>query len=236
MRLVVPWKYGFKGIKSIVKISLVAERAADELEPVTAPREYGFYANVNPDHPHPRWSQATEQRIGESGRRRDADVQRLRGAGGAPVQRDGSACRLLTSLRRHPRRVMRPPSSTSASGGGWSSSTPRSPLRFSAGTPGTTSSARTRSSTSSTPRGSSGCSSSRSPWWSRRCGASPLGRSSSRSVARSGSPGSSTCARTSPSSSSSTAPPACRRRSTRSSCAATCRSAPPRSSCWCRWR
>jgi sulfoxide reductase catalytic subunit YedY len=68
VRLVIPWKYGFKGIKSIVKISLVAD------QPVTswnryAPQEYGFYANVNPNHAHPRWSQATEQRIGENGRR-----------------------------------------------------------------------------------------------------------------------------------------------------------------------
>ena len=68
VRIVIPWKYGFKGIKSIVKISLVAE------QPVTswnryAPDEYGFYANVNPNHAHPRWSQATEQRIGEDGRR-----------------------------------------------------------------------------------------------------------------------------------------------------------------------
>jgi sulfoxide reductase catalytic subunit YedY len=68
VKLVVPWKYGFKGIKSIVKITLVADRP-----PTTwnkrAPREYGFYANVNPMHDHPRWSQATEDRIGE-GRRR----------------------------------------------------------------------------------------------------------------------------------------------------------------------
>jgi sulfoxide reductase catalytic subunit YedY len=69
VRLVVPWKYGFKGIKSIVKITLT------DTEPPTtwnqaAPDEYGFYANVNPNVPHPRWSQATEQRIGESGRRR----------------------------------------------------------------------------------------------------------------------------------------------------------------------
>jgi sulfoxide reductase catalytic subunit YedY len=69
IRLVVPWKYGFKGIKSIVKISLVAN------EPRTtwssyAPSEYGFYANVNPHVDHPRWSQGTEQRIGEYFRRR----------------------------------------------------------------------------------------------------------------------------------------------------------------------
>lgn len=68
IRLVVPWKYGFKGIKSIVKITLT------DSEPPTswnrfAPDEYGFLANVNPQVPHPRWSQATEQRIGETGRR-----------------------------------------------------------------------------------------------------------------------------------------------------------------------
>jgi sulfoxide reductase catalytic subunit YedY len=67
VRLVVPWKYGFKSIKSIVKIDLVKEM------PVTAwaaasPSEYGFYANVNPQVPHPRWSQASERRIGD-GRR-----------------------------------------------------------------------------------------------------------------------------------------------------------------------
>ena len=69
VRLVVPWKYGFKGIKSIVKISLVAARPTNTWNR-EAPDEYGFYANVNPGHAHPRWSQATEQRIGESGRRK----------------------------------------------------------------------------------------------------------------------------------------------------------------------
>jgi len=68
VRLVTPWKYGFKGIKSIVKITLTAM-----LPPTTwnldSPQEYGFYGNVNPRHDHPRWSQATEQRIGETGRR-----------------------------------------------------------------------------------------------------------------------------------------------------------------------
>jgi sulfoxide reductase catalytic subunit YedY len=68
VRLVIPWKYGFKGIKSIVKISLVAEQPPTSWNRY-APEEYGFYANVNPNHPHPRWSQATEQRIGEDGRR-----------------------------------------------------------------------------------------------------------------------------------------------------------------------
>ena len=69
IRLVVPWKYGFKSIKSIVKISLVDEMPTS-LWMSTAPREYGFYANVNPEVPHPRWSQATERRIGELGRRK----------------------------------------------------------------------------------------------------------------------------------------------------------------------
>ncbi len=68
MRLVVPWKYGFKGIKSIVKIRLVSERPATTWN-TSAPHEYGFFSNVNPTVDHPRWSQATEQRIGESGRR-----------------------------------------------------------------------------------------------------------------------------------------------------------------------
>ena len=68
LRLVVPWKYGFKGIKSIVRISLLADRPPTTWN-AAAPGEYGFYANVNPRVDHPRWSQATEQRIGESGRR-----------------------------------------------------------------------------------------------------------------------------------------------------------------------
>jgi sulfoxide reductase catalytic subunit YedY len=68
VRLVVPWKYGFKGIKSIVRIMLVAEQPSTSWNRY-APKEYGFYANVNPAVDHPRWSQATEQRIGESGRR-----------------------------------------------------------------------------------------------------------------------------------------------------------------------
>ncbi len=68
IRLVVPWKYGFKSIKSIVKIDLVAEMPTS-LWMAAAPQEYGFYANVNPNVDHPRWSQATERRIGELGRR-----------------------------------------------------------------------------------------------------------------------------------------------------------------------
>lgn len=65
LRLVVPWKYGFKSIKSIVRISLVAERPKTTWESM-APDEYGFYANVNPQVDHPRWSQATERRLPNS--------------------------------------------------------------------------------------------------------------------------------------------------------------------------
>jgi sulfoxide reductase catalytic subunit YedY len=66
VRLVVPWKYGFKGIKSIVRISLVEEQPQTTWKNSNA-KEYGFYSNVNPAVDHPRWSQATEQRIGEGG-------------------------------------------------------------------------------------------------------------------------------------------------------------------------
>jgi sulfoxide reductase catalytic subunit YedY len=69
LRLVVPWKYGFKSIKSIVKIDLVEEMPTS-LWMDAAPHEYGFYANVNPDVDHPRWSQSSERRIGEIGRRK----------------------------------------------------------------------------------------------------------------------------------------------------------------------
>jgi sulfoxide reductase catalytic subunit YedY len=68
IRLVVPWKYGFKSSKSLVRITLV-ENQPPTLWNTVAPQEYGFFANVNPGVDHPRWSQATERRIGESGRR-----------------------------------------------------------------------------------------------------------------------------------------------------------------------
>jgi sulfoxide reductase catalytic subunit YedY len=68
IRLVVPWKYGFKSIKSIVKIELTAEQPSTLWNSIGA-NEYGFYSNVNPERPHPRWSQATERRIGEFARR-----------------------------------------------------------------------------------------------------------------------------------------------------------------------
>ncbi|MCX7888798.1 MAG: protein-methionine-sulfoxide reductase catalytic subunit MsrP [Rhodobacteraceae bacterium] len=63
IRLVVPWKYGFKSIKAIVRISLVADQPPTTWN-MMAPQEYGFYSNVNPEVDHPRWSQATERRIG----------------------------------------------------------------------------------------------------------------------------------------------------------------------------
>lgn len=62
LRLVVPWKYGFKGIKSIVKIQFTDQQPVNSWQAI-APNEYGFYANVNPEVDHPRWSQATERRI-----------------------------------------------------------------------------------------------------------------------------------------------------------------------------
>jgi methionine sulfoxide reductase catalytic subunit len=69
LRLVVPWKYGFKSIKTIVRIVLGAERPVSSWE-AQNPREYGFYANVNPEVRHPRWLQMTERRFGEERRRR----------------------------------------------------------------------------------------------------------------------------------------------------------------------
>jgi sulfoxide reductase catalytic subunit YedY len=69
LRLVVPWKYGFKSIKSIVKIRLVEQQPVSSWE-LSAPQEYGFYSNVNPEVSHPRWSQARERRIGELSKRK----------------------------------------------------------------------------------------------------------------------------------------------------------------------
>ena len=68
LRLVIPWKYGFKGGKSIVRIRFTERQPATTWN-VAAPDEYGFYANVNPEVDHPRWSQARERRIGEFQRR-----------------------------------------------------------------------------------------------------------------------------------------------------------------------
>jgi sulfoxide reductase catalytic subunit YedY len=68
IRLVIPWKYGFKSIKAIIKIELTDKQPESFWNDI-APNEYGFYSNVNPNVDHPRWSQATERRIGELGRR-----------------------------------------------------------------------------------------------------------------------------------------------------------------------
>jgi sulfoxide reductase catalytic subunit YedY len=64
VRLVIPWKYGFKSIKSIVKIRFVKDQPPTTWN-LYASNEYGFYSNVNPNVDHPRWSQATERRLGE---------------------------------------------------------------------------------------------------------------------------------------------------------------------------
>ncbi len=69
IRLVVPWKYGFKSIKALVKIKLV-EKQPPTTWNISNAREYGFYSNVNPEVDHPRWSQATERRLGEFSRRK----------------------------------------------------------------------------------------------------------------------------------------------------------------------
>jgi sulfoxide reductase catalytic subunit YedY len=69
VRVVIPWKYGFKSGKSIVRIRLASEQPKTTWEKA-APSEYGFYSNVNPAVDHPRWSQATERRIGEFRRRK----------------------------------------------------------------------------------------------------------------------------------------------------------------------
>jgi sulfoxide reductase catalytic subunit YedY len=66
VRVVIPWKYGFKSAKSIVKIRFTRDQPKTAWNK-SAPSEYGFYSNVNPEVDHPRWSQATERRIGEDG-------------------------------------------------------------------------------------------------------------------------------------------------------------------------
>jgi len=68
LRLAVPWKYGFKSIKAITRIRLV-ESAPQTTWVQAAPTEYGFYGNVNPEVPHPRWSQRREVRVGENSKR-----------------------------------------------------------------------------------------------------------------------------------------------------------------------
>ena len=97
IRLVIPWKYGFKSAKSLVRIRLTAD------EPKTAwnkaaPQEYGFYSNVNPEVDHPRWSQATERRIGEF-RRRETLMFNGYAPGGGALRGDGSQEAVLVTRR-----------------------------------------------------------------------------------------------------------------------------------------
>ncbi len=117
IRLVVPWKYGFKGIKSINRIRFVENQPRNTWQ-IMAPQEYGFYANVNPTVDHPRWSQARETPAAElRPQPQDGDVQRIHRAGRVYVQGHGSAQKLLKPitvvkvllLRRgaHPRRGAR---------------------------------------------------------------------------------------------------------------------------------
>ena len=97
LRLIVPWKYGFKSVKSIVKIRFT-ERQPRTAWNIAAPDEYGFYANVNPKVDHPRWSQATERRLGALALRPaqpDSSLQWIRQRGGRSLQRHGSAALLL---------------------------------------------------------------------------------------------------------------------------------------------
>ena len=97
IRLVVPWKYGFKGIKSIVKIRLTEKQPATSWN-ISAPSEYGFYANVNPDVDHPALepgARAPDRRVPEA---QDAALQRLRQRGGRPVQGHGPAQVLLADV------------------------------------------------------------------------------------------------------------------------------------------
>ena len=76
LRLVAPWKYGFKNVKSIVSIEFTEKRPVSFWEKLNAD-EYGFWANVNPQVPHPRWSQATEKPLGTERPRADPALQRL---------------------------------------------------------------------------------------------------------------------------------------------------------------
>ncbi len=106
VRMVVPWKYGFKSGKWIVKIRFIDKEPGTAWNKAAA-QEYGFYSNVNPNVDHPRWSQATERRIGDGGgcspSAQDPDVQRLRGPGRPALRRHGPQEELLKALRDSPR-------------------------------------------------------------------------------------------------------------------------------------
>ena len=89
LRLVAPWKYGFKNVKSIVSIEFTDKRPVSFWEKLQA-SEYGFWANVNPQVPHPRWSQATEKPLGSDAAHPDPALQRLRRVRGRAVRRPQS--------------------------------------------------------------------------------------------------------------------------------------------------
>jgi sulfoxide reductase catalytic subunit YedY len=93
LRLVVPWKYGFKSIKSITRISFVKERPSTFWEALQS-SEYGFWANVNPEVPHPRWSQASERMLG-SGERRPTQIWNGYGAFVADIYKNLQGERLF---------------------------------------------------------------------------------------------------------------------------------------------
>ena len=94
LRIVVPWKYGFKSAKAIVRIRFTDKQPLNTWN-ISAPQEYGFYSNVNPNVDHPRWSQAKERRLGRILQAPHPDVQRLRRSGREPVQRNGSEEKFL---------------------------------------------------------------------------------------------------------------------------------------------
>ena len=96
LRLAVPWKYGFKHIKSIVKIRFTEKQPLNTWQE-SAPQEYGFYSNVNPAVDHPRWTPGHRTPHRRVPAPQDADVQRLRRSGGQPLYGDGSQEELLES-------------------------------------------------------------------------------------------------------------------------------------------
>jgi len=108
----VPWKYGFKGAKSIVRIRFTERQPLNTWQE-SAPQEYGFYSNVNPSVDHPRWSQASERRIGEFFKRKTLMFKRLRRAGPGALRGTRSEKELLT-----PRPESRVPTRALALGSG----------------------------------------------------------------------------------------------------------------------
>ncbi len=96
IRLIVPWKYGFKSAKSIVRIRFVERQPVNTWQE-SQPQEYGFYSNVNPTVDHPRWTQATERRIGEFFRRKTLMFNGYAEQVAEPVRGDGPEEELLAA-------------------------------------------------------------------------------------------------------------------------------------------